>query len=145
MVFRGTSGFREVKIRFPQENSIIIVRNDKLQICDILIFKLRVSYIRNVIFVSKYVHLNNMLISYPCLTCIYYYPYLFVANFYSFMYKNFIRGSVKMFRVRNGSVAKLNWETTETTGRTPWSWAWPSQGFLPVLFEKVYYWTPIRQ
>lgn len=32
--------------------------------------------------------------------------------FYSFMYKNFIRGSIQIFfKCKKGSVAKLNWET----------------------------------
>jgi hypothetical protein len=51
------------------------------------------------VFVSKYVQLNNMVISNPC------------CCFFFFLLKNSVRGSVKMFRVRNGSMAKLNWET----------------------------------
>jgi hypothetical protein len=47
--------------------------------CGILVFKLPFLYTWNMIFVIKYVQLNNMLISYPRLTLIYYYPYLFVV------------------------------------------------------------------
>jgi hypothetical protein len=53
------------------------------------IFKLHFSHNRIVIFVSKYVQLNSMLILHPCVTCIYYYP------------------DVKPFRVRKGSVAEF--------------------------------------
>jgi hypothetical protein len=44
-------------------------------------FKFRISYTRIVIFASKYVQLNNIFISYPCVTFIHYYSYLFVVYF----------------------------------------------------------------
>jgi hypothetical protein len=52
-----------------------------------------------------------MLISYPCPTFIYYYPYLSVVEFFNFIYNNFIRSSVNVFRVRKDFAANLNLET----------------------------------
>jgi hypothetical protein len=47
-------------------------------------------------FVSKYIPSNNMLISYSCLTFIYFYTYLSMVWFLRVMYKNFISGSVNI-------------------------------------------------
>jgi hypothetical protein len=54
-------------------------RTKKKQICGILVFKIQFSCTLNMICVSKHVKLYNMFISYPCLTFICCYPYLFVV------------------------------------------------------------------
>jgi cation transport ATPase len=83
----------------------------RLQICGLLFCKLNFLHTWNLISVSKFVQLNDMLISYPCAIFIYYYPYLFVVQFFRSIYMNFIRGSVEMFLMQEGSVATLNWGT----------------------------------
>jgi hypothetical protein len=52
-----------------------------------------------------------MLILYTYLTYNYYYPYLSVVQIFSLVCKNFIMGSVTIFRMLKGSKAKWNRQT----------------------------------
>jgi hypothetical protein len=79
-----------------------IKTNAVLQMCGILVLNILYSYTWSVIFVYKYVQLNNMLNLYPWLILIYYYAYLSEVSFFRFTYKNFIKGSVNIFRVQKG-------------------------------------------
>jgi hypothetical protein len=82
----------------------------KSQICGILIFKLHFSYAWNVIFVLKYMQLNNMLISYPCLTLI----------------CHFIWSSASgLMRFCNGSNKGTASDFVQISWKVPWRpWKW---------------------
>jgi hypothetical protein len=55
-----------------------------------------------------------MLIPYPCVTFIHYYPCLFVASLFSFLYKNSIRGSINFsFSSAKGFQDQIKLENTE--------------------------------
>jgi hypothetical protein len=62
-------------------------------------FPVNFSCTWNGIFISEHVLLNNMLISWPCLTLIYKYPYVYVfgTGMFSLLCKNFIGDSAKPF------------------------------------------------
>lgn len=68
----------------------------------ILVVKVNFSCMWIAIFIYKYMQLNNMLILYPCLTFVFYYPCLFLVQVLSFIhvYKNFIMGLAKLFGCR---------------------------------------------
>jgi hypothetical protein len=57
----------------------------KIAIIRQVVSRLRLPYTSDVKFDSKYMQLNNAFISYPCLI-LYYYPYICVVQFLSFIY-----------------------------------------------------------
>jgi hypothetical protein len=74
-------------------------------LCCIFVSQLHFSYTWDVIFIYKYVELNNMLVSYPYL----------LSSLWSSFLASYTEFSTKNFQVRKGSVAKLNWETLVET------------------------------